>query len=306
VLGCRVSRDVEQTAALFSIQSDVKTLSVDMSNVKTFVNTMNMVGSSIGSSLNRLDGLVQNAADNKASLAAQKKALDEKIADLKTNVAVSLEDTTDTLTEKLAAMTAASAELKAQVAADAVKQTNTLNKMVTDKTTEMDAKLTKLETAIKSKKKGPLAIFVGGKLGGHKRSGWHDFVPDRIDYDSGAPYFKREGKGFKIMKKGTYELYVRVLTHGGWCHHHIAIYIDNQQVQDNTHHYVPGTWQQMQTHETYTMKAGSDIRVRIYGCNYAWHGSSQNARGAYNRMTFQYIGQVSDSCTGPFCTTWKK
>jgi hypothetical protein len=301
---CRVSRDVEQKAGLLEVVADVAQLNAEMVDVKTFVEGMTVVGATVGSSIERTDAVAVVAAENKANIVSQKATLDGKISEVKAEVTTSLKSSTDTLQEKLDTMAIENAALKVKIAADAAAQTTTLNKMVADKTSAMDVKLAALQKLADGVGPEDLAIFVGGYQGGHRRSGWHDFTPNRVDFESSLPYFKVEGNGFKILKTGTYEMAIRVLTHGGWCHHHFATYVDDKQIQGSTHDYVPGTWQQMQTHETLTMKAGQKIRTRVYGCNYAFHGSSNGQRNSHNRIMMRYIGQVNDNCKGPFCKNW--
>jgi hypothetical protein len=286
------------------LQNDVEQLNTDMKDAKTFINAMDFVGSNIGSSIVRVDNLVHTSAANTAEVKEMKDGTDGKIADLKSEVTRSLTDSTDSLQDKLDKMTAENVALKAKVAFDAAAQTATLNKMVAEKTTAMDAKIATLTKFVDDIDMGDtLGIFVGGNRK-YAHGGTHTFNLDRVDYNSAAPYFKVEGDGFKIQKSGVYEMAWRVLSHGGWCHAHMRVYIDGRQVNGATHHYIPGTWQDMHIHETFTMEAGQRIHTTVSACGHAWHPSTQNNNKAHNRMMFRYIGQVGKDCKGPFCKKW--
>lgn len=300
----RVTRDIEQTAALFDVQTDVQTLTSDMTTVKAFVEGFSFAGGAIGTSIGRIDALVQTAADNKATLESQSTTLDGKISDLKAEVATSLDDADTDLKAQLAAMAAENEALKVKLASDGTAQAAAVTKALAEAATATDVKVAALTQKLEEMKPKPLSLFVGGVSGSHRRSGTHDFTPSRVDFDSLAPWAKREGRGFTVLQDGVFEFQMRALTHGGWCHHHIRIYINDKAVHGASHDYVPGTWQQIDTTEIYTMKAGQKLHATLSGCNYAFHGSSQNEKSPHNKMSFRYIGQVSEACSGPFCKSW--
>eukprot|EP00040_Diaphanoeca_grandis_P018005 m.94691 g.94691 ORF g.94691 m.94691 type:complete len:365 (+) comp26747_c0_seq1:59-1153(+) len=144
------------------------------------------------------------------------------------------------------------------------------------------------------------AIFIGGTRNSLTTSGWFEFPVNREELNAGGSMFVKEGSRFKALKAGFFRLEYGGIMHGGWCHNHLEIWIDNFRIRDSTHEYVPGTWQNVAVEASYYMKAGQKMWLRYYrGCGYAAHGST--SYNAHNRLTFRFLGTKGAKCTGQYC-----
>ena len=71
--------------------------------------------------------------------------------------------------------------------------------------TQVDAKIAAVSENLDGLKEVNRHIWSGGAKRTHQFSGWHDFQYDREEFNTAAPYFKKESnERFKILIKGLF------------------------------------------------------------------------------------------------------
>lgn len=297
----RATRDMEQVASLFAVKEDVDTLKDDFKGAQSAMEFNKLLAPYVGNSINRIDDLNKDVAATKSKVDSISSAVDTKVTALAKQLGDDAKKRADDMDKKLALLTAANDKLKKDLEAAQSKASTDLEKMVDAKLKTADEKTTKALAVVSSAMSSKRGIWIGGTTHTYRR-GWRDFEYNRLEVDSAAPFFtRRSNTRFRASKTGIYKMIFEGITHGGWCHNHAEWRVANKQVAGTAHWYTPGTWQTSHYETTVVIKAGQDFWFRIYGCNYATHSASQNNINAHNKIFIEYMGEVSDKCSGPFC-----
>lgn len=304
-------RRADDSGLLYSIRDDVLVLQKEAFNL----NTARLLGSSslaLASSVKRtagrVDGMILANAeltkniqgladeidslykdtgkditkiveDNKVSLAEINKEYAAKVAD-STKHAKALE-VASLLTAKLkkqeADLAAAQAALKKKLLAKATKDIEDLGKT-------MDSKITTSKH-----------YFSGGPRKTHQSGGWHDMEWDREEFNTAAPYFKvKSANRFQILKAGLFHFHFTWMAHCHHSHRHAQFSVGGKNINANYHQY-DNHWHTNWYEVTWNVQANKEIRMRVYACNHAWHGSA--SINAHDRVRVSYEGEVSaDKC----------
>jgi hypothetical protein len=296
----RAERSVEQSASLFAVMQQVDELAQKAKVTDALLTTLPYVGSSI----KRIDTLVQDTADVKASF----KTINEKMAQVAKDSKAASATQTDTLNKNIAALKSTNEKMATKIASDQKTFQDAVDKSVKDKlaamTKDADAKNAKLAkdtaAAIAKASSSVSPMWVGGHVGSHLRGGWLNM--GRLDYTNAPNHLKRNSHWIEVLHTGIYNMRMTGIAHGGWCHQHWKWQVGGKWITDSSHHYIPGTWQHVELEETFVVKKGQKIGLHVNSCGHAaLHGSNQNNPQVYNRITIKFEGDVGDKCTGPFC-----
>jgi len=269
----------------------------------------------------------ENIAKLLASMDAMKTTLDEKMVEIDTKLDANTVATQDALNV-----------FKDQVNGDLAKQATAMEKQSTDmatamekQSTDMDTALTKqsqtVDTAIDDLKddvdasstqlskqlKGNVTsltaaiadpvkhMWSGGAKGTSRGGGWADFVLDRVEFDTAAPYFKKQSNTkFQALKDGLYSIRwnYRSYSHDN-CYRQARIYVNGKTIIPDTHSYMYH-WQEHTVQVTWPIKSGEVFYMQAYthcGNPYRWAGGG-SWRDAYNRVQVIYEGQINKkACT---------
>jgi len=300
----RATRDMEQVASLFAVKTDVDKMKDDMKSAQSAMEFNKLMAPYVGGSISRIDTLVQATADVQASFKTVNEKMDQVAKDSKSASA----SQTDTLNKKIAALESTNSKLTTKIASDQKTFQAAVDKSVKDKLAAIEEKMTKLtkDTAAAiakgsdDKMSSVVPTWMGGHIGGHLGgSGW--FNMGRLDFTNAPNHLKRVSNQIEVLSTGIYNMHFRGLAHGGWRHCHYRFRIGSKYITSSTHHWVPGTWEQVTLEETYVVRKGQKIGLYCHGCSHCFHGSSQNDVAVYDRLSIKYVGQVGDKCSGPFC-----
>jgi cell pole-organizing protein PopZ len=297
-----VRRDVAAETSLFDLQKKVDMLESTVAIQEAALSASATLTPYVGSSVGRIDDLVETVS----AVTTQVDGVDDKLA----TVDKKLASETDKL-NALLAKTVKDMEDANKKANDAL--TKSINTKVDNAIKEMNGKMDKsasdlkkqsdgITTAVANKLDAHRSIWVGGQIAS-RRGGWHEYVFDRVDFDASAPHFKRASSTrFQALTTGLFRVYSYQLMNGGWCHAHVHLRVNNRQVQENSHRWIPHTWDPVDMDMTWVIRKNQQFWIRYYSCDWGMHGSSQNNPNAHNRVIVSYEGKVDESkCQGYAC-----
>jgi len=180
--------------------------------------------------------------------------------------------------------------------------------MVDTKVKSLNASVSAVAVVAKAAKAGnvdkPIHTWIGGARNGRHAGSWQDFVYDRIEFDTSAPYFQRlSSTRFKALKDGLFRINAHWITHDNSnCWRHRQFKVDNKVVDYGGHSY-SHSWEKNDIDITWYIKAGQQFWIQSYtgscGNSYVWHGSS-NWVDAHNRVAIEYVGQLEGKCSSQF------
>jgi len=237
---------------------------------------------SMSDSLNSFKGQI------KGDLSKQATAMEKQSTDMTNAMSKQSKDMNDTLTKQSQTVDTAIDDLKDDVDASSAQ----LSK-------QLKGNVTSLTSAIAD----PIKHMWSGGAKSARYGGWQDFVLDRVEFDTAAPYFKKSSNTrFQALKDGLYSIRwnYRSYTHNT-CYRQANIFVNDVKVVPDTHSYLYH-WQEHVVQVTWPIKAGQVFYMRAYthcGNPHAWeHGNTW--RNAYNRVQVFYEGQINldkKSCT---------
>jgi len=280
-------RAVDDEALLFKIRDDVVKMQKDLFNVNSArmmaTNTL-LLANMYRDSASRVDSIIGENKIAQKNIVDMTGTLDDLYKTTVTaveQVPVDNADAVKKLQETYSAVVAKSAK-----AVDALKTATLLSSKLAKEKASLAAKqaamkkkvvdaATKKISALAGKLDGKQTmtrhIWSGGAKRTHQSGGWHDFEYDREEFNTAAPYFKKDGNNrFKILKLGLYHFSYFWMGHCHHSHRHAHFYIRDQNINSNYHQY-NNHWHTNWYETTWHVKPGAQIRMRVYACNHAWH-----------------------------------
>merc|ERR1712046_29280 len=123
---------------------------------------------------------------------------------------------------------------------------------VGSKVTKNEKSLEEISSSVTDRK---IHMWSGGARSHNRGSGWHDFILDRVEYDTAKPYFqKKSNTRFRALRDGLYRYKIQYMSHANsrcWSHH--QFYVAGQAVSGSTHKYVY-SWRDMTYDVTWHIK----------------------------------------------------
>jgi len=260
-----------------------------------------------GSVQTKLDAMKEEQKDNK-------KDIQDSMNVLKSDVEKSIDGVKDDVTATTQGLISQVNNVKTLVSDSVSKITSDTNKALQAQSasvlSKVDTKVKSLNTTVtavsaiaKAAKIGnvetPKHMWSGGSKSHARGSGWKDFVMDRLEFDTAAPYFKKTSNTrFQALKTGLFRININLQAHGnGNCWRYMRIMIDGKSITYE-HKYV-NSWMKMNSESTWLIKAGQQFwtknTVSSCGNEYTWHQYETN--NGYNRIQVEYVGVPEGKCT---------
>lgn len=120
-------------------------------------------------------------------------------------------------------------------------------------------------------------------------SGWQEYCLDKVDEDSGSPYFRADtATRFVALRSGFFRINLRYISNAcSWGH--VTIHFGNTY-RYHGHNNDRGEWQDKSADMTYYVNAGEQFYVRPYSnCNNAYHAGADDGR--HSRLEVIYMGK---------------
>jgi len=269
---------------------DLQKLVSDLTKTQTQTQTqLESVNSNVVNNVqNKLDAMKQDQDD-------AKKIMDDAMDNLKDGVTSQVNNVKTLVTDSVLKLTSdTNKALETQ-------STSVLSKVDT-KVKSLNASVSAVAVVAQAAKAGlvdkPIHMWSGGPRSHNRGNSWHDFVMDRVEYDTAAPYFERQTNNrFRALKSGLFKVDYNALQHGnGHCWRHMKFYVDGKHL-NYEHRHTESNFNMLYT-AMWHIKAGQQFWATFYvscGNPYVFQGSSA-WKGAYSRVQVEYVGQFAGKC----------
>jgi len=310
------TRDTKDSVSLFTLRDEVEKMKQNiftLDGAKTMLLQTEAMANNAQVSFDRLATVNADSAQILGSLKAVENQIAKEhetakgvIDDALLDTAARIKDVEDKLASKVRDNAALLSTLEDSTASvsqmqDAIAaMTDATAQMTGSINTQVDAKIAAVSENLDGLKEVNRHIWSGGAKRTHQSGGWHDFQYDREEFNTAAPYFKKESnERMKVLIDGIYHMSWTWMGYCHWSHRHAQMYVNGQNLNSNMHMW-SNSWQTNHVAITWRVQANHQLWLRVYACNHAWHGS--NNIDSYNRFRMEYLGEFpKDKCEGVAC-----